>query len=485
MTAIGLIGAWYAPRSWMRWSSGTVAIFTGSTAGLIYTVRVAFSLLTRSSDDTEEEDDLEIRLEVEKEFNNELEKIRSSRASNGLEKDHAEFDEIFRDLLKLEKAERKIAEWSSYISKLDPSWLGQIETFERLATLFPEDQWDPAYLCRWPSLSFRQSTAQLKSWVTQFNWSNKKAEPFNQMVPDDKWNDIDFVIDWVKLFTPQGLDSFSKYLVERPYLADVQCLRRLVGAFGEKERRPDLFNPLVDPSIWQDNKLVSSWVGCFPDEFQRFSHFAPWLYPEQHATLRFEKLNDLDVLLKLFPCLSRRPGDFNRLVGDSLRNDIGSLMVYITYFPEDQRHPVQFQELIGDDLRVMPQFWDHWFNVFPKPNIDDQTHFYDFAAVDFAAWIQKNPDPNYPPPKGDAYEIVKAVGEHYRRKRPLLFDDPSLIAVRTWGLLGKWLTDPKTVKIKPFDKESVDMAVQNKMAEWNFFWSQVIFHSIKKAAGIL
>lgn len=390
LTAIGLVSAWYAPRSWMRWSSGTVSVLTGSVTGLIYTCRVGWGLLTDFADNVTTVADQLAARRRERLREADLDLACACLRKN---QDSAEFRRLFTQLASLPKADRKIANWFDSIKAIDEEWRNRIETFKALATLFPEDQWDPVWVRALPGPQLRRSDKDLKRFVTEFKWTSTNPELFNELLPSGKlkWN-------------------------------SQECA-------NNSEKWKNYYN------------FVFEWIKIFPAECQTFQHFSTALFPKQQGRPRFESDIELCSLIGLFPGKSRRPEDFDHLVGDGLRSNSLFLSSYLLLFAKSQRTPSKFDPIIGDDLMESDPFWDQWLALFPRKVIDNKDHFYEFAALRLAAWIQKNPKPDHLHPEGSAYEIVRAIGRHYSAS---LHDDKALMGIRKWALLCGWLSKNET-----------------------------------------
>jgi hypothetical protein len=192
--------------------------------------------------------------------------LESASSRLALDQDQKQFQEMFRSLLNVAKADRKLSDWMEVISSLSPDWLNRVETFAAIAELLPQQQWDPATVCPLAGPAICSSTDLLLKFA-QLKWRHRSAEPFNKMVPDEKWSDIDFVLKWVACFGSK-IWEFFKHLENRPYLSDVTQMKRLFDAFPVCDYWETVIGicDLLAPSVWQNASLVSQWVAHVPRE---------------------------------------------------------------------------------------------------------------------------------------------------------------------------------------------------------------------------
>jgi hypothetical protein len=266
LTAIGLIGVLYAPKSWQRWTSGTVGVLTGGATGLIYTVRVILTACAAQANKVTAREN-EQRRETS---------LNTACACLAPDQNQAEFRELFQSLATLPKLDRKIKEWQVGLKNLNESWRSRIETFKALASLFPADQWDPRLICELPTDKFKGSEENLKRFVREFKWTSSEPLHFNKMVPQDWWNDRSFIERWVKTFPPQFqiFPQFSEHIFygqANPYFNDAEApfgLFGLIDLFPIEFRQPEHFNRLLGDKLRQDMAFLFSYLQAFPEDQQ-------------------------------------------------------------------------------------------------------------------------------------------------------------------------------------------------------------------------
>jgi hypothetical protein len=244
LTAIGLIGTFYAPKSWQRWTSGTVGVLTGGATGLIYTIRVVWTILFDGEPDGANRPGGHRQTSKHKQSGGSNLTPAQARINADLEAGQASLKAAAALLtpkgqlkIKKELDGGKISDFLDYMKGtkgIDEKWrAGEQTQFDKT------ESWQER-IARLTSLATPIYSEE--KWLTTLDSGNPTL--FDMLIPHNWWKDWYMIVE------------------------DGQTLLELVNAFPIELRHPEHFNHLIGEELRRDADFLLSYLRAFPEARQ-------------------------------------------------------------------------------------------------------------------------------------------------------------------------------------------------------------------------